>query len=423
MRYIRFLKTPRLVYDKQDPEALAKAKVKCLVTITSDLGDSFFPHEIVLWAGLCPCELNSTPAILKKSKWTSGARYGLDIEIPVGTSQTARGQRPLQWPLRVYVGPGKAPVPQLYDDITSGRHCGILGAWSGPLDPENGRKEAGKLVERQVAIGEGRSLRIMEETGESIARHLWDAGFMLACHINRQVLNGNFWDRTAGVLQPPAGKKRLQVLELGTGCGMVGIGIAQVIQNADIVLTDLPEAEGIATMNLANSKSQFALNTDAIFCSLKWEDDLPFGLNQWSDYPPCTQLDLIVAADCTYNCDSSPALVQTMCNLIKASPQAKVMIAMKVRHEDEKVFFSLMAKAGFIQTHKQTDQFPGDGGDDDEMEVFEIYIYEYGQKDKKAEMEECEERLGSAAAQKVDRISTLETEYQSVLDRSRKRKR
>lgn len=52
---------------------------------------------------------------------------------------------------------------------------GILSAWSAPFKiPEAGAgTSAGALVERRLQMSKERTLRVWEETGESIARHIW----------------------------------------------------------------------------------------------------------------------------------------------------------------------------------------------------------------------------------------------------------
>jgi methylase of polypeptide subunit release factors len=109
-------------------------------------------------------------------------------------------------------------------------------------------------------------------------------------------------DPLSKVLQVPEGKARLQVLELGTGCGIVGISIAQGVPKADIILTDLPEAEEIVQKNIY--QATLAKDSTLRFHTLDWDDQISKDLNNWSDCPHCTELDLIIAADCTYNPDS-----------------------------------------------------------------------------------------------------------------------
>lgn len=75
-----------------------------------------------------------------------------------------------------------------------------------------------------------------------------------------------------------------------------------MVEEADVVLTDLAEAEEIAQRNIANAK--LATGTTLKFHELDWDEEIPKDLNAWSKCPHCAQFDFICAADCTYNPDS-----------------------------------------------------------------------------------------------------------------------
>lgn len=75
-------------------------------------------------------------------------------------------------------------------------------------------------------------------------------------------------------------------------------------------------------------------------------------------------------ADCTYNPDVVPDLVATLERIIEGSRGAKVVVAMKVRHESELVFFELMREKGFVVLEKAVLPLPVLGGEGEEIEVF-----------------------------------------------------
>jgi predicted nicotinamide N-methyase len=133
--------------------------------------------------------------------------------------------------------------------------------------------------------------------------------------------------------------KKLNIIELGSGCGIVGICLAQSILNCDVLLTDLPEAREIAERNIASMNP--AVGSSAKFQQLDWEEALPTSIQAQT-------FDLVLVADCTYNPDSGPALVCTLTALVEKSPKAVVLLSMKVRHQSELVFFDLMKAASFI---------------------------------------------------------------------------
>jgi trans-aconitate methyltransferase len=147
----------------------------------------------------------------------------------------------------------------------------------------------------------------------------------------------------AKVLQLSA-KRAMNVIELGCGCGISGIFLAQTLPNASVCLTDLPEAEEIAQLNLAQMKPAKA--SSARFEALDWEADFPASVAS-------KRFDVAIVTDCTYNPDSSPALVNTLQKLDQRSSGLLVLVAMKIRHESEDVFWGLMESAGFAISSRE----------------------------------------------------------------------
>jgi hypothetical protein len=162
----------------------------------------------------------------------------------------------------------------------------------------------------------------------------------------------------------------------------VGITIARLKADACVVLTDLPEAKEIAQHNLMQTQQ-----SNITFSELNWEEDSQEQIHG-SRAPP----DLVIAADCTYNPDSrsealpsprhmrnkltpsrSPALVNTLHKIARASRHVKVAIAMKIRHSSERVFFDLMHDAGFRTTNTTEYPLPGDESTGEET----VYLYTY----------------------------------------------
>jgi len=85
-----------------------------------------------------------------------------------------------------------------------------------------------------------------------------------------------------------------RVLELGTGCGVVGISFAQLFPRCNIVLSDLPEAMEILDINIHRATP--ASNTKLIRLVLDWHLELPAALET-------AIFDLVLISDCTYNSD------------------------------------------------------------------------------------------------------------------------
>jgi predicted nicotinamide N-methyase len=162
-------------------------------------------------------------------------------------------------------------------------------------------------------------------------------------------------------LERTLSQPNLNILELGAGCGIVGITLSHVLPStSQILLTDLPEASEILTHNLSLPPLQKPTLTHQI---LDWSFPLPLNVSS-------TKWNLIVVADCTYNPDVVPDLVKTLRAVAEGNREVVVLLAMKVRHESELIFFDLMTEAGFEVEEKCGVPLPVVGGEGERIEIF-----------------------------------------------------
>ena len=198
-----------------------------------------------------------------------------------------------------------------------------------------------------------------------------DAGVVLVAYFCNFIKK----EKSTALLTRLSSKARnLHVLELGTGCGIVGLEIHRLYPDGTVTLTDLPEAMTILGYNtdLVPSRPN---RGQVITMVLDWEAPLPEAVKSH-------QQDLIIVSDCTYNPDSVPALVQTLKALIDISSNAFVVVSMKTRHDSEAVFFDLMTCASLKCLERTVIQLPdqsrSDAGQD--LEIAEIYVYSKSDK-------------------------------------------
>lgn len=154
--YIRLLKPPRISTGKT-----RKASVKFVITITTDLGDTFFPEDVELTSYLIDSKNTAKVLASTNIQWRNGIRsVNADIDVV--------NHPDINWPIRLYIhakgvtqslglDPGDIPI--------------IVQVYSDDIDLGNNR-EARRRVERVFGTY-GPYLEIWEETGESIARHVW----------------------------------------------------------------------------------------------------------------------------------------------------------------------------------------------------------------------------------------------------------
>jgi predicted nicotinamide N-methyase len=168
------------------------------------------------------------------------------------------------------------------------------------------------------------------------------------------------------ILEKTLSSPALKILELGAGCGIVGITLLHVLPSpSQILLTDLPEATSILSCNLSRPVLGLSPSTASKITHqvLDWSLPLPSNV-------ATTKWDLVFVADCTYNPDVVPDLVQTLGRIADGNPGVRVCVAMKIRHESEMVFFDLMEEKGFVVAEKGIVRLPVLGGEDQEIEIF-----------------------------------------------------
>jgi len=159
--------------------------------------------------------------------------------------------------------------------------------------------------------------------------------------------------------------KRLRVLEVGAGCGIVGIALSQ-LRKCEIVLTDLEDAQDILQSNIdcAVPASGSSLTRQV----LGWGA----GLDDLEN----AKFDLVLVSDCIYNPESSVLLVETLEQLTKQNSNLLIFVAYKPRHEADQIFFNHMRQHGMSVAEEGIIKLPHVMTDYDSVEPrIEMYVY------------------------------------------------
>ena len=328
---VRFLKTPRVHVDR------GNVILKAVIVVTTDLGETFYPDDIELVATIRDLDQNGDIYLRRKVQWTAA-----DRAVPISFNLSYQD---VEWPACLHVSVKNAGSKGL------GFLPPIVEVWSGLLNPTKGVMDSGRRVERRFLSVAERSVSLLEDAGDSIARHLWDGSQALAQHI----------DQTISLQTPSllplleyvlisATYRRLNVLELGCGCGTVGISLAQAVPDCDVLLTDLPEVRELVEANIERMKP--AMSSKVEFEPLDWERPLPEKLQARTN-------DLIIVSECTYNADTLQSLVNTLLSLTVRSPKAVIIVSTKTRHDSEAAFFEMMKKQGLVEDGSMRISLPG----------------------------------------------------------------
>lgn len=165
--YIRFLKPPKFHQEKKNvklsrPQQKKSVFITALICITTDLGDDFLAEDVDLvatWAQRSPRETIDQTSL----KWQAGSRQ-LSISMgPYSIDHVSQHEAVFQ--IRTQT------IPQ--DILEIDTTPLVISGCSAPFKWQS--EPAEKLIQRDFSIASksGLSLKIWEETGNSIARHIW----------------------------------------------------------------------------------------------------------------------------------------------------------------------------------------------------------------------------------------------------------
>lgn len=406
MHYIRLMRPPSL--DKQQ-------KLKLVLTITTDLGDSFLcpesPVPISVYLTESPVASTGedenetfclTPRKAGKSGtfWKEGMRI-LKLELPVpdrvfkSIKKSSSQKRPV--PAICIVASHKLESPPNAADIpfdAEGRIVALESEFPWPSDGQ----QSFESLRRFILAGED-FLRIDERIGESIDRHVWDAGVVttgVLLNLSQDGRSKHTWERTPllkELLCSVTPTRPLKVIELGCGVGILGVGLAVALDrhmssswdpedatqsSSSILLTDLPDAEEVAVRNIADEKLRRKPilpgkpSVETHFENLDWDEGKT---GVFGPRAKASSWDLIIISDCTYNVDMLSALVKTISELHKLSMSREgkspmVMLATKPRHSSEKALFGLMDEDGWKILESASQPLPVLGLEDQTVEIY-----------------------------------------------------
>ncbi len=161
--------------------------------------------------------------------------------------------------------------------------------------------------------------------------------------------------------------RRLRVLELGAGCGIVGVAFAQLVK-CDMLLTDLENAQGILASNIRCASPTAGSTIQAQV--LDWASGFEDSSN--------ANFDLVLVSDCIYNPDSSMYLVESLRQLALRAPDVLVLVGFKPRHEADAIFFDRMQQTNFVVVETLNIPLPHTATDQDiAAPVAEFYAYRF----------------------------------------------
>ncbi|KAI0143654.1 putative methyltransferase-domain-containing protein [Xylariaceae sp. FL1272] len=404
MHYIRLLRPARVERSSRTGLVLS-----VLFTITTDLGDAFLCPE----NGAHDLRVDVLPrpplTHARTCSWKAGMRV-LEVKFDLGPKL----KNPSEVNCTVSIETWRQLPGPTYDDT----QLGHMKANDLLFPPHYGTSKLGRdmvmpvtlqikqgvcddISYRTLAVDSGPqskrlNLVIEEDIGESIARHIWDAGVLTSAYLAYGAYRSSIPEETWAF--PEMGSGTFNILELGCGVGILGLMVASILPRvaqargktnikSTVLLTDLEEAKDYALRNITRARASLEVNeaTDEQLPRIEFETlDWDEGCNgRFGPTVKSMAWDLIILSDCTYNVDSLPALVGTLSALhdLKRYHQgydtqgvkSSVLLATKTRHPSEQ------ALEGILQSQHWRYLFPHGGvgvGDEHMDEWVRIYRLE-----------------------------------------------
>lgn len=385
MHYIRCLRPPRLSGTDR------ASQVEVLFTITTDLGDSFlFPER--------PLELTVTAyaySSIRSVEWLLSGKGQLvwqpgqrvlkpTFRLPPAVTHALTTGVKVQ--ICISTSPEKSADGVFA--ILSGANNGlVMPVWLALNQADSQNKHVSTRKLRLGSPGQSSdTIEVDEEIGESIARHIWDAGVFALCAIagtvSIPVLKSSWGSCMQSMKSILFSAQPLNILELGCGVGILGLGLASLCSTCPkrdcvVLMTDLEEADEQARSNISNLSDTDA--AQVLYENLDWEDGKK---GKFGPVASSHRWDIIMLSDCTYNVDMLPALVGTLSALHSANlthsadgerSTTKVFLATKPRHSSERALFDLMSEHQWNMLEEQILRFPVIGT---EPESVEMYLFE-----------------------------------------------
>ncbi len=170
MHYIRFLKSPKIAGEGDQKALMAK------ITITTDLGDSFLAADVGVDVCVVGTDGESVLGPGKEHVWKGreGMR-SLEVKLPMKRVRKVDIVRMCVCATgEAYIDTFGSVVGLDHQSRELENKGGVVTARSLEIDVRSGQIIGTGMVER-VFRNERAEIHIWEETGESIARHVWYA--------------------------------------------------------------------------------------------------------------------------------------------------------------------------------------------------------------------------------------------------------
>lgn len=155
VHYVRYLRTPQV-----KDVSKKTIELSAVAVITTDLGDSFLAQDVTLVARVVDATKNEEILCTTDVQWKTGSRA---LKLAVTCSSKHLGRL-------VYL---QLTTRDTISALSSINIPAVIDVYSSRFLLKPKAKPEEMLVERRIVLHGKSKARIWEETGDSIARHIW----------------------------------------------------------------------------------------------------------------------------------------------------------------------------------------------------------------------------------------------------------
>lgn len=343
MYFIQFLEPPRILHQ----QGLASSdEIQATISIVGPSSDSPCNQHVLVFASVVSADDDDDgPCLAETHQWHPGMK-SLRITFDVTNINVI-------WPARMKVEAGRQDGDTLTNLMESGHKENannpiFCTARSDLLDP-NIEDQAAARTERHFTLSSERLLKVWESL-EQTAHQLRPEGIALLAYLDSVIGNGTHAAPELEKKLALAASKRLRIIDFSQDCGLLGIGIAQLIPDCEITIADVPEAEAIVQDNI---RQMFA----AFSSTVTFEAIGPDQASSWTNSGK--PIDLVFVANASYDDDESQSVVQVLAQVLARSPRViTVVTEPEMREKESRIMRTLLENGS---THCSKSQFPPEG--------------------------------------------------------------
>ena len=331
MNFVRFLKLPKSD-GQRSPTCSAVFTIQSTFSLLSDEEDLFLSLHIV------ETQSNhdhvSQAKLVHPLRWKGSGPQKIKFQIPEALRKYEH--------ICIRIGPEIGNEKSFEKKMEASRAlCSYIGsmqeyicpAWSSIQDSVTALRLPFRVFQGSIS-----QLKILENAGDTIACHVWDAAVYQGAMISAD------FEMTGPLLSDYITdiRQRLSVakciLDLGCGCGSLGLSISKMFPHiSTILLTDTVEPKSIVDANARLNETMPVEKQNVRFRELEWTTR---PLPSWI-LDIC--LDVVLLSDVTYNESYFEPLVYVM----KQLPCKTFLLSHRRRHENEAHIYDLLRESGF----------------------------------------------------------------------------